>query len=70
MPRFQVESWYMPDTTLHPLNGEFVVQITDTAPREVPWLSPDEADTFASALHEAAELARMGLETEDTEGTD
>jgi predicted regulator of Ras-like GTPase activity (Roadblock/LC7/MglB family) len=60
-------SWYLPDTTLHPLNGQYVVTI-DGLPK-IPWLSPDEADALAASLTAAAALARQGRETAEEEGS-
>lgn len=56
-------SWFLPDTTLHHLNGSFVVSVDDMP--KLPWLTPDEADSLADSLKVAAALARECRETED-----
>lgn len=63
-------SWYLSDTTLHPLNGSHVVDIggvRDWLKGNAPWLSPDEADALAESLKAAAALARQYRETEGDE---
>lgn len=74
MKPLRAKSFYIPDTTLHPLNGAFVVDIGDAVatltaktPMNAPWLSPDEAEAFAASLVEAAALARDYRETEAAE---
>jgi hypothetical protein len=58
----RAKSWLLPDTTLHPLNGEFVVKIVDL-PKHT-WMSPDAADALADSLKEAAAMARRYCETD------
>lgn len=68
MSHLRATSEYIPDTTLHPLNGSHVVDIGDAVRsfrNGIAWLSPDEADAFADALKAAAALARQYRETDD-----
>ena len=68
MTHLRATSTYIPDTTLHPLNGSFVVDIYDMKSwlgKNAAWLSPDEADAFADSLKEAAALARQYRESDD-----
>lgn len=63
-----IVSWYMPDTTLHRLNGSYVVDISTLdawLKDSAGWVSADEADALAHALHVAAELARNFIATEE-----
>ena len=75
MKHLKAWSWYMPDTTLHPLNGDYVVDIgpmRDWLKHNPPWLSTDEADAFAESLKHAATLAREGqwsCDSDDSEET-
>ena len=70
MNHLRAESWYVPDTTLHRLNGECVVHIgpmQDWLRTNVPWLSADEADAFSESLKQAALLARKYQESSDSD---
>jgi len=63
-------SEYIPDTVLHPLNGDYVVVIggmRSWVRDRAPWLSPDEADAFADSLKRAAALARAFRGSDDTD---
>lgn len=59
----RARSWLLPDTTLHELNGSFVVSIDDLP--TPTWLSPDDADALADSLKAAAAMARRYCETDD-----
>jgi hypothetical protein len=61
--KVHAESWLLPDTTLHYLNGSFIVSIDDMP--KPPWLTPDEADELAESLKRAAAHARAYEETDD-----
>lgn len=66
----QAKSTYIPDTTLHWLNGSHVVDIGGMRTwlkNNVPWLSPEEADEFADSLRQAADNARQYRLTDDEE---
>lgn len=68
MTRLRATSWLLPDTTLHRLNGNFVVDISEAKvwlTTNAPWLTPDEADAFADSIKEAAAFARGFRETDD-----
>ena len=53
-----VESTYVPDTTLHHLNGSHVVELKVSRAGGWVWLSPDDAYKLADTIHKAATLAR------------
>jgi hypothetical protein len=59
-----VVSEILPDTVLHPLNGQFTVYVGRLNVQR-SWLSPDDADAFAARLIECAKLARQGRESTD-----
>lgn len=60
------ESVFIPDTTVHPLNGSYVVHIgamRTWLASHAPWLSPDDAEAFASSLMASAAAARRYRES-------
>ena len=60
----EVESTYIPDTTLHRLNGEYVVRMA-VSPRSWIWMSADEADEIADRIKACAIHARSYVSSDD-----
>lgn len=55
------ESIYVPDTTIHELNGQHVVNISELKSwleDNTPWLSADDAGELAASLTHAASRTR------------
>lgn len=68
MIKLRAESWLLPDTTLHYLNGTFIVELVNVRgwiKQGPPWMSPDDADALADSLKAAAAAARNYDETGD-----